>query len=252
MVVFKKRIKGELFMFDVNEIKSLNDLEFGVYDYIMKNKNTVIYMRIRELADEAHVSTTTILRFCKKFGCEGFSEFKIKLKMFLEENESVNIKDDKSIIIEFLNRANNDNFKNDLKEAAVALKEAKYVFCVGVGSSGAMASYASRYFAGLGKFSLSITDPYYPTEGIYAEGSVTFVFSVSGENPSAITHINRMKSAGGKIISITNSKNCTIANFSDIKLAYYVPQQKRGTHEATTQIPVLYMIEDIGKRMINL
>lgn len=34
-------------------------------------------MRIRELADEAHVSTTTILRFCKKLKCEGYSDLNI-------------------------------------------------------------------------------------------------------------------------------------------------------------------------------
>ena len=62
-------------MFDLEAIKSFNDLEFSGYDYVMKNKNTVVYMRIRELADEAHVSTTTVIRFCKKLGCDGFSEF---------------------------------------------------------------------------------------------------------------------------------------------------------------------------------
>ncbi|MDO5039984.1 MurR/RpiR family transcriptional regulator [Clostridium sp.] len=239
-------------MFQLEAIKSFNDLEFSVYDYVMKNKNTVVYMRIRELADEAHVSTTTVLRFCKKLGCDGFSEFKIKLKMYLENEENFNVKNDKSIIVEFLNRADSNNFKNDLEKASIALKEAKYIFCIGFGSSGAMANYASRYFAGLGKFSLPITDPYYPTESVYVEGSVTLAFSVSGESKAAVMHTNRMKSAGGKIISITNSKNCTIANLADIKLAYYVPQEKYGINEATTQIPVLYIVEDLGKRMKNL
>lgn len=62
-------------MFSYEVIQSLNNLELSLYEYIMKNKKKVIYMRIRELADEAHVSTTTILRFCKKLNCEGFSEF---------------------------------------------------------------------------------------------------------------------------------------------------------------------------------
>lgn len=60
-------------MFNSEIIKSLNDLELVFYRYIIKNTEKVIYMRIRELADEAHVSTTTILRFCKKFDCNGYS-----------------------------------------------------------------------------------------------------------------------------------------------------------------------------------
>jgi DNA-binding MurR/RpiR family transcriptional regulator len=42
-------------------------------------------MRIRELADETYVSTATILRFCRKVNYEGFSEFKVKLKMQLND-----------------------------------------------------------------------------------------------------------------------------------------------------------------------
>jgi len=65
-------------MFSYNKIQSLNELELSLYNYIMKNSEKVVYMRIRELAKEAHVSTTTILRFCKKLDCEGFTEFKLK------------------------------------------------------------------------------------------------------------------------------------------------------------------------------
>ena len=50
-------------MFDVEQVKALNDLERMVYEYVVKDPEKVKYMRIRELADEVHVSTSTILRF---------------------------------------------------------------------------------------------------------------------------------------------------------------------------------------------
>ena len=53
-------------MFTVDQIKSLNELELSVYHYVMQHQSAIPYMRIRELAAEAHVSTTTVLRFCKK------------------------------------------------------------------------------------------------------------------------------------------------------------------------------------------
>ncbi|MIV05195.1 MurR/RpiR family transcriptional regulator, partial [Salmonella enterica] len=43
----------------------LNDTELDIYNYIVANLDKVVYMRIRDLATEAHVSTTTILRFCR-------------------------------------------------------------------------------------------------------------------------------------------------------------------------------------------
>jgi DNA-binding MurR/RpiR family transcriptional regulator len=37
-------------MFRVEQVKSLNDLEMEVYQYVTKNYDKVKYMRIRELA----------------------------------------------------------------------------------------------------------------------------------------------------------------------------------------------------------
>ena len=42
-------------MFDVEQVKQLNDLERIVYEYIVKHPDKVKYMRIRELSSETHV-----------------------------------------------------------------------------------------------------------------------------------------------------------------------------------------------------
>ena len=42
-----------------------------------------MYMTIRELAEAAGVSTTTVLRFCRKLQCEGYSEFRVRFKLYL-------------------------------------------------------------------------------------------------------------------------------------------------------------------------
>ena len=60
-------------LFTPQQIKNLNELELLVYQYIIEHPNTVPFMRIRELAAEAHVSTTTVLHFCKKVGCDGYA-----------------------------------------------------------------------------------------------------------------------------------------------------------------------------------
>ena len=102
-------------MFSYEVIQSLNSLELTLYEYIMTNSKKVIYMRIRELADEAHVSTTTIFRFCKKLNCEGFSEFKLKFKMYIEENNIKKVSDDTSEIINFLKNIENSDLDKRLE-----------------------------------------------------------------------------------------------------------------------------------------
>lgn len=55
-------------LFTPQQIKNLNELELLVYQYIIEHPNTVPFMRIRELAAEAHVSTTTVFALLQKGG----------------------------------------------------------------------------------------------------------------------------------------------------------------------------------------
>ena len=53
-------------LFTPQQIKNLNELELLVYQYIIEHPNTVPFMRIRELAAKAHVSTTTCLLYTSR------------------------------------------------------------------------------------------------------------------------------------------------------------------------------------------
>ena len=104
-------------MFTHAAIASLNNLEMMVYNYVIKNRDKVMYMTIRELADAAGVSTTTILRFCRKLNCEGYSEFRVRFKLYLEQNEPQQVNFGASEIISFFKSVNNEEFDTLLDEA---------------------------------------------------------------------------------------------------------------------------------------
>ncbi|PPS64895.1 hypothetical protein CRX72_03225 [Pantoea sp. BRM17] len=44
-----------------------------------------IILTIRDLAAQAGVSTTTVLRFCRKLHCDGWSEFRIRFRLAQEQ-----------------------------------------------------------------------------------------------------------------------------------------------------------------------
>ena len=71
-------------MFTKEIMDTFSELDFAVYDCIINNRERVSSMTIKELGNLAHVSTATVLRFCKKSGVNGYSEFKIKYKEYLE------------------------------------------------------------------------------------------------------------------------------------------------------------------------
>lgn len=238
-------------MFSYEVIQSLNDLELSLYSYIMKNRNKVIYMRIRELADEAHVSTTTILRFCKKLKCEGFSEFKVKFKMYIEEENIKKVSDDTSEIIDFLKKIEGSDLDRKIEELCELVQSATNIIFVGAGSSGILCKYAARYLSSIGKFAVHIDDPFFPTNFRYYDNCLIIALSVSGETPTIIDNIIRMKKENRSIVSITNNENSTIAKMSDLNLSYYVQEVKVGESNITTQLPLLYIIERIGKKLYN-
>ncbi|WP_078411198.1 MurR/RpiR family transcriptional regulator [Priestia abyssalis] len=239
-------------MFSNDIIASFNELEMSLYNYISHNSDKVAYMRIRELADETHVSTATILRFCRKLNCEGFSEFKVKLKMHLEENKKTLIKSSQHSVVEFFERTLTGDLEDKIRNAASLVNQADNVIFIGIGSSGILAEYGARYFSSLGKFSMYIKDPHFPIHSKLMLNSVTIALSVSGENHFTVTHLHQLKQEGSKIISITNTKLSTIAKISDINIPYYVTEEFFEKANITTQVPVVYILESMAREIYKL
>lgn len=239
-------------MFSNEMIASFNELETSLYNYIIQNSDKVAYMRIRELADETHVSTATILRFCRKVNCEGFSEFKVKLKMHQEEKKKTMIKSPQHSLVEFFERTLKGELEEKIKKAATIVSQAENVIFIGIGSSGILAEYGARYFSSLGKFSMYIKDPHFPIHSKLRTNSVIIALSVSGETNFTITHLHQLKQEGSKIISITNNKLSTVAKISDLNISYYVTEEFIEEANITTQVPVVYILEALAREIYQL
>ena len=245
----------EMPMFSVEQLSSFNDLDYLIYNFIIENPAKIPYMTIRELAAETHVSTASITRFAKKVGCGGFTEFKLLFKKEQTQTET-EIIDDISVAEAFFARAKETNFQKKLDETAQVLADARMIICVGTGNSGVMAIYAARYFSSLGKFAVNVDNPMFAIDIPTSSDTVFIFFSVSGE--MFLKTLPLIKASEAKIISITNSRNNPLAKISDFNLAYYVQQEKKTIEsyeyliDTTTQIPVIYMIEVLAKKVRQL
>lgn len=239
-------------MFTVEEIQSLNELELAVYEYVIQHKSAVSYMRIRELAAEAHVSTSTVLRFCKKMGCDGYMEFKLRMKEYVGQKDVAELPEDVAELKAFFDRMETKKFEKKLEEAAAMVARAERVVFIGIGNSGHIGQYGARYFTNLGKFSLFISDPFYPINMIDALATTAIVLSVSGESEQVVKIVNGLKKADCRVISITNTEQCTVARLADIGLSYYITM-RRGEErmDYSSQVPAVYLIETLGKKVRN-
>ncbi|MGL6009077.1 MAG: MurR/RpiR family transcriptional regulator [Culicoidibacterales bacterium] len=236
-------------MFSYQEIEQLNELELEVYNYVIKQKEKILKMKIREVAQEVHVSTTTILRFCKKINCSGYSEFLFKYKQHLELSADV-LKTDDNLLIDFLHKAKSQEYEQTIYDIASIIQYATKVIFLGIGSSGILAKYGARYLSSVGTVAQYIDDPFYPVPVGYYEGAVIIVLSVSGETKQIINQLRRFADFNCAVIAITNSESSTVARMADLVLAYYFPMDMLEYQvNITTQIPVVYFLERIGKQV---
>ena len=63
----------------------LNENDLYIWQYIYHHKSDCQKMSIQELARTCNVSHTSIIRFCKKIGLDGYSELKIHLKWSMKK-----------------------------------------------------------------------------------------------------------------------------------------------------------------------
>ncbi|WP_419905850.1 MurR/RpiR family transcriptional regulator [Kiloniella sp.] len=148
--------------------------EQQVSTYVLENLETISQTSVSNLAKACDVSEPTVIRFCRKLGCEGFKDFKIQLAQnvavslqYLSRSESPNPKTDSTIdqvlsaLISTTNVAHNQINPEQIANAVEAITKAQtLIFCgVGGGSTTVAFDAANRFFR-LGITSLSLNDAY--------------------------------------------------------------------------------------------
>ncbi len=236
-------------MFTYELLTGFNELELSIYNCITKNKEHIAHMTIKDLAEEAHVSTATVLRFCKKAGCEGYSHFKLCYKEYLEKEKMALADMGETTFKGFISRIDSRDFQESIEEAFQLLKDSKRIIFIGIGSSGILGKYGARYFSNVGRFSLYVEDPWLPILQDLTEDTVTIALSESGFTQQTIDLANQVKTRGSLLITVTNASDSALAKISDCSISYHVPQVMVNHTNITTQIPVLYIIEALANKL---
>ncbi|AEV94466.1 MurR/RpiR family transcriptional regulator [Pediococcus claussenii] len=241
-------------MFDYEKVQTLNQLELCVYKYIIAHINEVQGMTIRELSNESHVSSTTILRFLKKMGFDGFSDFKYALRHNHEERETTVIDQDLEPINLFLDQAIQEPYVAMLEQAARKLASADICLLFGLGTSGSLAQYGARMLANYGIYTLTINDPFQPkpiAKRDYSDTLIIFL-SVSGETSQVLDQARFYQESNAQTMVITSDVSSTLAQLADTTITYDIPEVKTDDLNLTSQVPVVYILERIGKMTHDL
>ncbi len=202
--------------------KNLSDNEKAVINYILKCDD-LNKLKLKNITQTLFLSSSTVIRACKKLGFDSFNEFKFSLINQNEtETESINdslgevkdrIKGDLLKTLELLTEEKIDKFVNTIMES-------KRIYCIGYGNSSMVTKELSRNLQLAGFWSLAPEEKYLIERivEISDEDDLIIVVSLSGENESLNSRLLESKKNNVKIASITSYGGNNLEKLSDVCL----------------------------------
>lgn len=230
--------------FTYSQVESLNETEAYVYNYVVKNTKKVLNESIRELANDTHVSTATIMRFCKKMGCEGFTELKYRLKESeeMQETKEDNVADQFGFFIE---KIKSSDYLDSIHRAAEIIKQSDLILTLGIGTTGDFAKYTSRLLSGVGYCCYGVDGAAYPVQRV-AEGhqEVIIAFYERIQKKLLFEEIYRYKNKNYMIIMFPNNNMGSMEHLCDEVI--HVSDGSVMLGKIHSGIPMLYAIEKLA------
>jgi len=223
-------------------LPSLAPAEQRVGKLVLTDPRAFASLPVSELADRAHVSKPTVVRFCRSMGYDGLSDFKLKLAGSVSEgvpfiHRSVDADDKTSdiavkvidnTVAAFLKYRNDASF-NALDRAAQALAETqktgRRIEFYGVGNSGIVAQDAQHKFFRLGVNAIAYSDGHMQvmSASMLKPGDCVVIVSNSGRTRDLMDACDIAKKQGATTIVITASGS-PLANAGHIHLTADHPE----------------------------
>lgn len=237
--------------FGYKDVDKLSEVDMAVYRFIVEHDEQVSYMRVRDVAQGAHVSNSSVMRFIHKIGYSSFPEFKVSFKS--EKNDLM--KSNNDILNIFTRNAFPDDIEKTIRLVAHLMLDADNIIFVGMGASGAIAEYAARQTASLGFNCYTVKDPFYPLiQQLHnTANNVIITMSVSGKTPELIEMLNNFVNTPDVILnSITGNIDSPIARMGRYALTYSVPETRIHTYyDLTSQVPCVYIVDGLLRELHN-
>lgn len=242
-------------VFSYEQLRKMNPGEFRVYNFIASHLDAVPEMNIRQVAERAGVSSTTVLRFCEKAGCSGYSELKYRIRQELD-TPSRNGSFDADPAIRYMKLAAKDSqFTDKMAQAAKICADAGQIILSGNRESRPFILYGAYLFSGIGKAAFTAEEGWGSACPKGETKPAVLILSSQGDGEEMVSLTNRYKKAGAPLISVTNTEHCPIARMSDVNFSCYMPEISRisrhGRTELVSQIPLVYLLETLTSEILG-
>ncbi|GAF36955.1 MurR/RpiR family transcriptional regulator [Lentilactobacillus farraginis] len=237
-------------------VEKLTKNEYTLLDYVIKHMAEIQNKSIREVAAACFVSTTTFLRFVRKIGFSGYSEFSTVIKYTVLNSDK---KTDPDVnFVEKQSQYRGEYLKN-IEETIRVLDERKLLkICR------QMAHHPKLYFyaKGFSKYATDYIEYLYTLNDFIVvfpknfeqrklayrnvdQNDLIFVFDYAGEDDELISIIQNLKRHKNyaALVSITGANNNTIQNMSDENLYLFTDELKINQVDMTSHVSLIIIME---------
>ncbi|WP_062226340.1 MurR/RpiR family transcriptional regulator [Aureimonas frigidaquae] len=207
--------------------------EQRVAAFVSASPAEVVRMSMARLSQACSVSDPTILRFCRRFGFDGYQEFKLQLAQSLVPSapfsyEQIVAADSIDNIVRKTCRNSLNAIQRLLEDfdaqqigiAAERLAEANWIGIYATGISEVTALDAEHKFQRLGLRCQALLGP--KTQWMHAEsarpGEVALIFSQSGHTKQMVEVAIAARAGGARVVSIA-AGDSPLARVSDVTVA---------------------------------
>jgi RpiR family carbohydrate utilization transcriptional regulator len=245
-------------------ISSLAPAEQRVAKLVVLDPRTFASLPVSELADRAHVSKPTVVRFCRSMGYDGLSDFKLKLAGTVSEgvpfiHRSVDV-DDKigDILVKVIDntvaaflRYRNDASTHTIDKAVEALvntyQNRGRIEFFGAGNSGIVAQDAQHKFFRLGINAIAYSDGHMQvmSASLLGQGDCLVIISNSGRTRDLMDAAEIARKHGATVITITASGS-PLAQIGHIHLAADHPEGYDKYSPMTSRLLHLMVIDVVA------
>lgn len=245
---------------------SLSQGHKKIADYILSNTATCVRFSVTELGNQLGCSRTTILRFCRAIGYDGYRGFKTDLigdvgNQLHRIHDMLEPTDSPDAIALKVCRANANAAREtarllrteDLEKTVEALLSATRIKLFATGGSAVIALDAYQKFLRLGLVCL------YPNEerlqgmlaSLSSPGEVALGISLSGATRATVMAMRTAQQNGAVTVAITGGVDSPITKFSSISLYGAHSPMSHITGTIETRTALLTVVDSLFMIMIS-
>jgi glucokinase len=248
----------------------LSPAERRVADHVLAHPRSLLSDPIAEIAKAAQVSQPTVIRFCRSLGCEGLSDFKLRLASGLSGSIPLThtqvtgadtmlelgvkvLGNTASAILQVREQLN----RGTLARAIELLAAAQRIEFFAVGHYGVVADDAQFKFLRFGVPSASYTDARLQVlaANVMRASDVAVIVSSSGRIEDLLAVVDLAQARGAKVVAITASHS-PLARKADVALivdhqedvATHVPMVSRILHLLVIDILAVGVAMKLGQQ----